>query len=97
MFIHVLQPCLYSIRNPSKYESGLLANGWLYPGELHSVFAVGYPLSRQQVRKARELGVSSYDVSSAFDHRKSEIFLDFCHVNHVGNEILAERIAELIQ
>lgn len=96
-FIHVLQPCLYSISNPTKYESRLMANGWLYPSELRAVFAVGYPLSRQQVGKARELGVSSYDLSNAFDHRKSEIFLDFCHVNHVGNEILAERIAELIK
>ena len=39
---------------------------------------------------------SSPDITDALDQRHTygEIFLDFCHLNHVGNRLIADRLFE---
>ena len=37
-------------------------------------------------------GVTSIDLSGAFDARRQEIFLDYCHVTEPGNEIIGRAI-----
>ena len=95
-FIHFLQPSLYSVTKTTEYEKRLLGNGWLYPLELKDIYAIGYPAFRDASAEARKNGVTSYDLTNVFDSRNKDIFLDFCHVNHHGNQMLALAIMSFL-
>jgi len=38
--------------------------------------------------------VPFFDISGALEnrHKFGEVYLDFCHLNHVGNQLIAEQI-----
>jgi N-acetyl-gamma-glutamylphosphate reductase len=56
------------------------------------VYAAGYPALRRAAQRASAQGVTSIDLSGAFDARRQEIFLDYCHVTEPGNEIIGRAI-----
>ena len=59
---------------------------------------VAYPHLKEMVVDLQLHGVNSTDLTNIFDapSRKYEIFLDFAHVNHVGNEIISNKISSHI-
>jgi hypothetical protein len=73
------------------FPSELPANHPQNPPGLDTAFRVGYPGLRNAVGKAQWAGVISFDSSMilAAGTIPKEVFLDFAHVNHVANEILA--------
>jgi hypothetical protein len=91
-FFHFVQPSIYTVARLSPYEQSLTENGWLYPTELREVYAAGYPALRRAAQRASAQGVTSIDLSGAFDARRQEIFLDYCHVTEPGNEIIGRAI-----
>lgn len=91
-FYHFLQPNLYTVSSLTAYEKKLLGNGYLHDKSLAEVYHQGYPRLQRASKRASKHGVQSFDISTTFDQRRSEIFLDFAHTNEVGNKILAQAI-----
>jgi hypothetical protein len=91
-FFHFIQPSMYTVSRLSTYEQSLTENAWLYPIELRQVNAAGYPALRRASHRANALGIVSIDLSDAFDARREEIFLDYCHVTGPGNEIIGRAV-----
>src|SRR5262249_6049714 len=87
-FVHALQPELFATPLATDYRRMLAENYRLVPPGLEKAFSVGYPALRRTVAGA---GVRSVDLSDllAADRVPDEVFLDFCHVNHVANAIVA--------
>lgn len=92
LFFHFIQPSIYTAARLSPYEQSLTENAWLFPPELREAHAAGYPALRRASRRASAQGINSIDLSGAFDVRREEIFLDYCHVTESGNEIIGRAI-----
>ncbi len=97
-FLHVLQPHLFCLKKPTPNERWLTSNELKGLPGLERAFEIGYPRLRQACRDAAREGVHTVDLSDVLDNRPAghEVFLDFCHVNHVANWIIATHIAQHI-
>lgn len=93
-FVHFLQPCLLVSARKSPYESSLVENGWITPPGLARAFEVGYPALRRSGKVTAEAGVPDFDLSSCLDSRTEEVYLDYAHVNHVANQMIAQSILD---
>ena len=89
-FVHFLQPCLSAAPAKSSYEKSLLENGWLTAPGMDRAFQIGYPALRRVCQEAAEAGVLSFDLSACLDSRGDEVYLDYAHVNHVANQLIAQ-------
>jgi hypothetical protein len=90
-FIHFLQPSLYSLSHRGDYENKLLSLG-IIPMQAEEAFLATYPHLVRYVRERSKLGFADFDLTSIFDNVAQPVYLDFCHVNHNGNEIIADSI-----
>ena len=95
-FIHYLQPTIFEMTEKSSYEEGLLNNYLETPPGIDVAFDRGYPKLRDVSFALVSEGISFSDLSDALEgrHAHGEVFLDFCHINHVGNRLIAERILD---
>jgi hypothetical protein len=91
-FVHFLQPCLLVSARKSSYESSLVQNGWITPPGLGRAFEAGYPVLRRACQETAEAGVPNFDLSGVLDSRTEEVYLDYCHVNHAANQMIAHAI-----
>ena len=101
-FFHFLQPNLYTVKKPSAYERGVLANPNLFaPPGMAQAFRRGYPVLREVNSMLRDdLGLDCHDLSYALEREAGvydEYYLDICHVNHAANRVIAQRIFRKIQ
>jgi hypothetical protein len=56
-----------------------------------------YVLLREKVRELREEGVPSFDLTGIYAEEARTVYVDACcHVNALGNELMADRIADII-
>lgn len=94
-FVHFLQPHLFTLQTLSEYEQSLNRNPHIMLPGLETAYRSGYGYL-----EAVSAGLPfSYDISDAFDDVRQngeELFLDFCHVTHRGNELLAEAMGDVI-
>jgi hypothetical protein len=93
-FVHFLQPQIFANTALSAYERGLIANPLGTAPGVETAFRQGYPRLRLAAQELEREGIVFHDISDALDHRPAgeEVFLDFCHVAHRGNEIVAQRL-----
>jgi len=96
IFFHFLQPNLFTVNKLTSYEKSLLKNGYVVLIPLIDVYPKGYARLRKAVERAKKQGIFTFDISDAFNSRESAIFLDYCHVNEVGNELLASAIFSIV-
>lgn len=96
-FVHLLQPNIFTLARPRPDEEALLANGWLVLPGLRAAFDAGYPALRRVSARLRAAGIASHDLSDALDGRSREIFYDFCHLNGLGNALIARAINARLQ
>jgi lysophospholipase L1-like esterase len=90
-FLHFLQPTLYSLAERSEYERELLTFGFV-PVQAEEAFVAAYPhLARIVAARARN-GSADFDLSAVFDRLEERVYLDGWHINHRGNEVVAEHI-----
>ena len=88
-FFHFLQPTLLTKKPLNEYETDLLNAGEPFvPEQSKNAFMIAYPLIEE------DLGKVSYSESltAAFDGLDVSPYLDICHINHVGNAIIAKAI-----
>lgn len=97
-FYHFLQPHLFSKDEWSDYEQELLRSHRDVPVGLDVAFRRAYLPLREMLRQLAKKGVPNFDLTDAFDDLPAgtEVYFDFCHVNHVANEIVAGRIYDAI-
>lgn len=96
-FVHFLQPTAFAGAALTPYEQAILKNPLQTAPGLEHAFQEGYP---RLLRVAKELsgkGIAYHDISDALDSRPagSEVLLDFCHVNHEGNRLVAQRMMDI--
>tara|TARA_B100000787_G_C16161887_1_gene281809 strand:- start:112 stop:1362 length:1251 start_codon:yes stop_codon:yes gene_type:complete len=88
-FYHFLQPTLFTKKNLNKYEQMLLAKGPPFvPAQVILDFTKAYPIISNRLDSV----IFSYSLIGAFDDLVESPYLDFCHVTHVGNKVIAENI-----
>jgi lysophospholipase L1-like esterase len=90
-FSHFLQPTLYSLARRSDYENGLLTFGFV-PAQAEEAFVATYPLLEQIVAARAHHGFADFDLTAVFDALEGPVYLDGWHINHRGNEVVAEHI-----
>jgi lysophospholipase L1-like esterase len=94
-FYNVLQPHIYTLRSLSAYERRVVGRE---NAGLAIAFQAAYPSLKQAGIDLAHQGVVSFDISDALDRRPNgeELYLDFCHVNHMANAVIADRIYDAI-
>jgi hypothetical protein len=94
-FVHLLQPHLFSLGRPTRYERAVIRNELQALPGLDEAYRLGYPRLRQATATAAGAGVVTLDMSGILDVRENdeEYYFDFCHVNHTANDRLARAIA----
>lgn len=94
LYVHALQPALYDKQGkvPSARE---LASAQVYVTWKRSI-EDGYPLLREAGRRLAAEGVHFVDTSNAFVGVEGDVYVDSCHYDQRGNEILADRLAQEI-
>lgn len=91
IYLHALQPALYDPAGKTPTESEI-ASARVIDAWRHGVEA-GYPLLREAgQRRARE-GEHFVDATDVFVGVEGDVFVDSCHFEVRGNEILADRLA----
>jgi hypothetical protein len=93
-YLHVLQPTLHDEGSKPVTEEemrvGTMVETW------RRGVVAGYPLLRKAGEELRAEGVEFLDLSRAFSDVEQSLYDDCCHFGDRGNEILAERIAEVV-
>ena len=97
-FYHFLQPNIISSQEITPYEQELTQNYLNNPPGFELSIRIGYPRLRKANLTAQAEGVTSFDLTEvlAKRHPGEEFYFDLCHVNHVANQIIAQRMFELI-
>ena len=96
-FYAFLQPNAFLVRadnNPDVELAIDLANH--RTPKLLEAFTIGYPLLRDGVKELNRRGIKAYDLSELFQNKDENIFIDFCHVNSKGNQLIAEVLAKTL-
>ena len=96
-FVHFLQPTAFARSSLTPYERAILNNPLQTAPGLEQSFRQGYPRLQGVATELADKGIEYHDISDAFDDRPagSEVLLDFCHVNHEGNRLIAQRMMEI--
>ena len=88
-FYHFLQPTLFTKKNLNEYEKLLIEKGYPFvPAQFIQDFKRAYPLISDKLDTVE----FSYSLVDAFNNLEKSPYLDFCHVTHIGNKIIAENI-----
>jgi lysophospholipase L1-like esterase len=90
-FIHFLQPTLYSLARRTEYETKLTTFGFV-PVQAEQAFGAAYPQLRAIVEQRARHGSADFDLTAVFDALPEPVYLDGWHINHRGNEIVADHI-----
>ncbi len=90
-FQHFLQPNLFSLATRRDYEDRLLKLG-LIAAQTEEAFLATYPHFSEIVRQRSRQNHAEHDLTSIFDGLQRPVYLDFCHINHIGNETIADHI-----
>ncbi len=91
-FLHILQPNIFTLERYSDYEKKLLQTQGITPIGIDVAFHKGNPFMKEVSFQLRNEGVNSVDATKIFNGFGEPVFLDFCHVNHVGNGAAAALI-----
>lgn len=99
-FIHFIQPNLFSLPEYSSHENKIVQSYQILGNGKEKILKGGFQAILSTNQTLTDLGIYSYDISETLDpqYRQpgQEFYYDFCHVNHEGNEIIANRIFEII-
>lgn len=93
-----LQPNLYSGSYIHQTEDIKLGYEWSkekYP-YVSKAFQTGHPYLQNAISDLKKQGLLAFDASDIFNNKRKDIFLDFCHVNSIGNSIIAQHLSQVI-
>jgi lysophospholipase L1-like esterase len=90
-FSHFLQPTLYSLARRGDYENELLTFGFV-PPQAEEAFVAAYPHLEEIVAARSRHGSADFSLTAAFDGLTEPVYLDGWHINHRGNQVIAQHI-----
>lgn len=92
--IHIFQPYLQKNALNTPYEKNLLDNKAIYPLAVRMVLAQSYFLFGKIENGLKTYKVPTASLSGVLSTHENhgEYFLDFCHLNHEGNRLIASQI-----
>lgn len=94
-YIHILQPNQYYSKKEFDVEEAAVA--FSDDQSYRAGAEQGYPVLVAYGEKLKQKGVHFYDAVGIFDDRTERLYVDdCCHFNQLGNEILADFVAEAI-
>ena len=98
VFFDFLQPHLFAHDKRTPYENWVIENDINIRHASKAAYEIGYASHRVTLRDLRKSGVSAFDVSRVLQNRwrDEEIYLDFVHVNHIGNEMIASELFDRV-
>ena len=88
-FFHFLQPTLFTKIIKNEYENRIIKIG---APLVTKVGAMAHEQMYPLVQKKLLSRLFSTDLSNIFNNLPSSPFLDFSHINHVGNKVVAQKI-----
>ena len=94
LYLHALQPTLHDgVKTPTdlELETGSASKAWLEAVE-H-----GYPKLRTAGADLSAQGIEFVDLTGVFADEAQTIYVDACHVNARGNELMALRLARAVR
>lgn len=98
-YFHFLQPNQHlaeskSFSDDEKMFAGVKSNN---PGDFNNIASNGYPYLINSGKELKNEGVEFEDLTMIFKNHKETIYRDpCCHINMLGNEIIAKKMAETI-
>ncbi len=101
VFLHFLQPTIFSAVEKTSYEQRIKAMPELVPAGLETSVSLCYVEFIKDVKLASKNGINSFDFTKTFDPANrpegEEYFLDWDHINPRGNEIIAIQIMQILR
>lgn len=93
IFFHFLQPHFFADDSYTEYEQKIKENKYMTPAGVGGAFEKGY-ISLKKANDELAGSINSFDLTEILNERRDseEYFLDFAHVNHEANKIIAERM-----
>lgn len=64
--------------------------------KLENTYSIGYPRLKNVISEIYEDGVEAYDLSEILIYKKEDIFLDYCHLNGVGNKMIVDSLITIL-
>jgi lysophospholipase L1-like esterase len=64
---------------------------------LETAYRTGYPYLQSAIAELRAEHLRAYDLSDVLKKVQRPVYIDFCHINSVGNEIVASAIADILR
>ena len=84
---------LFTKKKVNRHEKMLLEEGEPFaPLQFIEPYKKSYPLIEQKLINLK----FSYSLTKIFDDLNESPFLDYCHVNHIGNKIISQNIWKYI-
>ncbi len=100
MFYHFLQPSAINGSQKSEREALFSSQYRFFQYGVAEMFLEGYDILKSALHVLAAQGIHNHDLTLILDEtpRKEDVeyFYDWCHVNHLANEIIAEAIFEEI-
>jgi len=91
LYVHALQPALYDPAGKTPTEREIASARVI--DEWRRGVVQGYPLLRAAGQRRLDAGEHFVDASDVFVGVEGDVYVDSCHFEERGNEILAERLA----
>ena len=93
-FYHFLQPTIFTKNKLNDYEKMLIKKGEPFvPIFFVEPYKRSYPLIKRRLNDYN----FSHSLTGIFDDLNESPFLDYHHVNHVGNKIISQNIWKRIK
>lgn len=98
MFVF-LQPALFTLGRPrTAREEGFAQADWERHGVsypvLEKIYRAAYAALRPRIEALRAAGIHADDLSGIFDAVEEPVYIDYCHVNALGNRLVADAVYE---
>lgn len=94
IFMHIFQPILTENPSNTSYEKMLLNRSSIIPKSFNLAFKYSLPVFEDVSKKLKFMKINSINMTHFLDKRVSysEVYLDYGHLNHEGNEFVASEI-----
>jgi lysophospholipase L1-like esterase len=64
---------------------------------LEIAYRTGYPYLQSAILQLQEEHISAYDLTGVLSKAEEPVYIDFCHINSVGNKIAASAIVAILR
>ena len=96
-YYHFLQPNLFQKKNKLNYEKELIDHQWHTPKGTKNAYDFFIKNKFYLDNFIIENMINSKSLLNIFDNIEEPIYLDFMHINEVGNKIVAEEFYKTLK